>query len=66
MDCVYDTLVITMAIITVTSAIKLSNTISKIKNNCSPQYSKIIAIYWIFSLILKLAMNLVSVPNTAK
>ena len=55
-----------MTIITVTSAVKLSNTISKIKNNCSPQYSKIIAIYWIFSLILKLAMNLVSVPNTAK
>ena len=50
----------------VTSTVKLSNTIYKIKNNCSPQYFKIIVIYWIFSLILKLAVNLVSVPNIAK
>lgn len=31
MDCVYDTLIITMTIITVTLAVKLSNTISKLK-----------------------------------
>ena len=66
MDCVHDTLIITMTNMIVTSTVKLSNTIYKIKNNCSPQYFKIIVIYWIFSLILKLAVNLVSVPNIAK
>lgn len=64
MDCVYDTLIITMTNMIVTSTVKLSNT--KIKNNCSPQNFKIIVIYRILSLILKLAVNLLSVPNIAQ